>query len=124
MRHTFAFLAVATLFAAPAAAQSDFQWHGLVTSGQTLEIRGINGEIRATAGSGDAQVTATKTARRSNPNDVRIEVVPHAGGVTICAVYPSPQGKGPNTCEPGGGGHNDVRDNDDHGRPSRAGRGA
>ena len=74
MRHTFAFLAAAALFAAPAAAQSDFQWHGLVLSGQSIEIKGINGEIRAVAGSGDAQVTASKTARRSNPADVRIDV--------------------------------------------------
>src|SRR5437762_1154226 len=112
MRHTFAFLAAAALFAAPAAAQSDFQWHGLVLSGQSIEIKGINGEIRAVAGSGDAQVTASKTARRSNPADVRIDVVPHAGGVTICAVYPTVSGKEPNTCEPGGGGHSETRDND------------
>jgi hypothetical protein len=98
--------------AAPAAAQTDFQWRGLVQAGQSLEIRGVNGEIRAAAGGGDAQVTATKTARLSDPNEVRIEVVPHAGGVTICAVYPSPAGKAPNTCEPGGGGNNSVQNND------------
>src|SRR5579872_4037560 len=102
---------IATL-ASPAAAQNDFQWHGLVLSGQSIEIRGINGEIRAVAGNGDAQVTATKTARRSNPADVKIEVVPHAGGVLVCAVYPTVAGKEPNTCEPGSGGHSETRDND------------
>jgi len=110
-----AFIVAAAALAAPAAAQSDFQWHGLVLSGQTLEIKGINGEIRAVAGSPgstDAQVTATKTARDSNPANVRIEVVTHAGGVTICAVYPAPPGRSPNTCEPGSGGRNEVRDND------------
>jgi|SRR5579872_5055926 len=111
MKHTFSVLALTALLAAPAAAQTDFQWHGLVLSGQTLEIRGINGEIRANAGSGDATVTATKTARRSNPNDVRVEVLTHTGGVLICAVYPAPDGKAPNTCDLNGS-NNNVRDND------------
>ena len=100
--------------AAPAAAQNDFQWHGLVLSGQTLEVRGINGEIRAVAGSPgstEATVTATKTARRSNPADVKVEVVQHAGGVLVCAVYPSADGKPANTCDVSGG-NNSVRDND------------
>jgi len=113
MKHTRLLLALATvaLVASPAAAQNDFNWHGLVLSGQTLEIRGINGEIRAAAGSGDTTVTATKTARTSNPAEVRIEVVTHAGGVLICAVYPSPAGKPANTCDISGS-NNNVRDND------------
>jgi hypothetical protein len=104
-------LAAVAFVASPASAQNDFQWHGLVLSGQTLEVRGINGEIRAVSGSGDATVTATKTARRSNPADVKIEVVPHAGGVLVCAVYPSSDGKPANTCDINGG-NNNVRDND------------
>jgi len=104
---------LALLGASNAAAQGDFQWHGQLTSGQTIEIKGINGDIRATASSsGEAGVTATRTARRSNPADVRIEVVPHAGGVTICAVYPSAPGRDANRCEPGGEGRSTTRDND------------
>ena len=61
--------------------------------------------------SGQIEVTARRTARRSNPADVRIEVAPHAGGVTICAVYPSAGGDA-NTCESGGRGHLNTRDND------------
>jgi hypothetical protein len=96
-----------------AAAQGDFQWRGQLASGQAIEIKGVNGDVRATASSsGDVEVTATRTARRSNPADVRIEVVPHAGGVTICAVYPTPAGREPNRCEPGGGGRSSTRDND------------
>ena len=99
--------------AAPVAAQADFQWHGRLNAGQAVEIRGINGDVRATASStGEVEVTAARTARRSNPADVRIEVVPHAGGVTLCAVYPSVPGREPNTCEPGGGGKSNTRDND------------
>jgi len=88
--------------AALALAQTDFNWRGQLASGQTLEVRNINGEIRATAsGSGDAEVHATKSATRSDPASVQIQVVPHAGGVTICAVYPAPAGREPNTCGPG-----------------------
>lgn len=104
---------LALLGVCDAAAQTDFQWHGPLGAGQTIEIKGINGDVRATASSsGEAGVTATRTARRSNPADVRIEVVPHAGGVTICAVYPNVPGREPNRCEPGGGGGSNTRDND------------
>jgi hypothetical protein len=39
-------------------------------------------------------------------------VVPHAGGVTICAVYPSRDGSRPNECRPGEGGRMNVQNND------------
>src|SRR5206468_1787521 len=49
-------------------AQTDFQWRGQLTSGQTLEVKGINGDVRAVPSSTtDVEVTATKSARRSNP---------------------------------------------------------
>ena len=57
------------------------------------------------------EVRAEKSARRSDPEAVRIEVVEHAGGVTVCAVYPSSRGR-ENTCEPGSGGRNRTRNND------------
>jgi hypothetical protein len=99
--------------ASPGSAQSGFQWHGRLAAGQTIEIKGINGDVRATgSSSGDVEVTAARSARRSNPDEVRIEVVPHVGGVTICAVYPAPQGRDPNRCEPGDGSRSSTRDND------------
>src|SRR6476660_8861928 len=98
---------------APAAAQGDFQWRRQLLSGQTIEIKGVNGDVRATASSsGEVEVTATRSARRSNPADVRIEVVPHAGGVTICAVYPSATGDEPNTCETGSKSRSRTKNND------------
>lgn len=91
--------------------QGDFRWSGRMADGQTLEIRGVNGEIRVEAASGsEAQVTATKSARRSDPADVEIAVVPHDGGVTLCALYPSQEDR-PNECRPGGG-RNNSKDND------------
>jgi len=100
---------------APAAAQREerFSWHGRVAAGQAIEIRGINGYVHATpSSSGEVEVSALKEGRRSNPADVKIQVVPHAGGVTICAVYPAPSGHAPNECRPGGGGRSETRDND------------
>jgi hypothetical protein len=94
-------------------AQNDFNWRGQLASGRVLEIKGVNGNVEAQPASGsEAQVTATKTARRSNPDEVRIEVVEHAEGITICAVYPSADDARPNTCTPGEGGRMSVRNND------------
>lgn len=117
MRLTWTCCAIAGLTlwlsASSAAAQTPFQWRGQLASGQTIEIKGINGDVRATASSSpEVEVTAIRSARRSNPEDVRIEVVTHGGGITICAVYPTPAGDEPNRCEPGSGGRSNTRDND------------
>src|SRR5438128_8613422 len=105
--------AVAALALVPraVAAQNEFHWKGKVAPGKAIEIKGVNGDVRAIAGSGDVLVTAVKHARRSDPDEVKIEVVQHEDGVTICAVYPS-DGRRENTCEAGDGGHMNVRDND------------
>jgi putative adhesin len=99
--------------AVPVAAQTDFQWRGRLSTGQAIEIKGVNGDVSATpSSSGEVEVTATKSARRSNPADVRIEVVQSPSGVTICAVYPSVPGKEPNQCVAGDGGRMNTQNND------------
>jgi len=111
--NTLVAVAAAALASVQLAAQTDFQWHGSLTSGQTLEIKNINGDVHAAPStSTEAVVTAVKTARRSNPAEVRIEVVPHAGGVTICAVYPSADGDEPNRCESGAKSRSRTKNND------------
>jgi len=106
-------MGLAWFIAAPALAQTDFEWTGQLAPGQSIEIIGVSGSIHASAArGGNIAVTAAKTARRSNPAEVRIETVAHAGGVTICAIYPSPDGREPNECRPGGRGRNNSRDND------------
>jgi hypothetical protein len=103
-------LIVAGVLAASAAAE-DFHWEGRLAGGKTVEIKGVNGGIEARAGSGDlVRVTAHKKARRSDPESVKVEVVEHDSGVTVCAVYPS-QGQ-PNQCLPGKGGRLGAKDND------------
>ncbi|HEV3467824.1 MAG TPA: DUF4097 family beta strand repeat-containing protein [Pyrinomonadaceae bacterium] len=102
--------------AAPVAAapqSGDFRWRGALGAGRLVEIKGVNGRVEAQpASGGEVEVVAVKRARRSNPADVRVEVVEHAEGVTICAVYPSREGDGPNVCAPGEGGRMSVRNND------------
>jgi hypothetical protein len=98
---------------APLARPSDFNWHGQLAPGQSVEIKGVNGDIRAVLASGnETSVEAFKTARRSDPNSVNIQVVPHPEGVTICAVYPSSDSARPNDCQPGPDGRMNVSNND------------
>ena len=80
----------------------DFRWNGPIAPGRSIEIKGINGDITAEAGSGDVQVVATKTSRRSDVDSVQIKVVQHEHGVTICALYPTESGY-TGECEAGSG---------------------
>lgn len=110
----FCTLLAATVVALPArqaAGQNEFQWKGKLAAGKTIEIKGVNGDIHAVAGSGDVAVSAVKHAHRSDPDEVKIEVVEHEGGVTICAVYPS-DGRGANVCATDEDRHTHVRNND------------
>ncbi len=95
------------------ATADDFHWSERLAAGKTLEVKGVNGDIRAVAASGEAaEVSAKKHGRRSNPAEVEIKVVPHSGGVTICAVYPGSWWGRSNECAPGKHGRIETRDND------------
>jgi hypothetical protein len=106
--------ALALLAAAPAWAQ-DFDWKGPIPTGKWLEVKGVNGAIRASGASGgEAQVSARKVeGERGDAEEVEIRVLEHADGVTICAVYPTPpDARRENTCEPGDNWHTSNRNND------------
>ena len=114
-RLTTAVAVLAAITAVPAlAAQDDFHWQGTVARGGAVEIKGINGGITATGvPSGPVEVTAVKKGHKSDPAQVKVEVVEHPGGVTICAVYPDSASDGtPNRCAPGKGGHLGAKNND------------
>ena len=106
--------AAVILIAGPASAQNDsWSWNKVIASGRTLEIKGINGDISATAASGgEVQVIAKKSGRRSQPSSVRLVAVEHAGGVTICALYPDSKRSEPNECRPGNRGRMNNKNND------------
>ncbi len=108
---------VAELPVLPAARQErqqPFEWKGMLAAGKTIEVKGVNGAIRAMPSSGrEVEVSATKReGRRGDVDDVTIEVVEHAGGVTICARYPA-RPRDQRECKPGHGGqsseNNDTR---------------
>lgn len=90
-----------------------FDWKGKVASGKTVEIKGVNGDIHVRTFAGDqVELRAVKSAKRSDPDEVTVEVIEHEGGVTFCAHYPAPFGMPENECKPGRGGRNNTRDND------------
>jgi hypothetical protein len=103
-----------------AAAQSgSFSWNGVIAPGKTIEIKGVNGMVRAELAPGrQVEVTAQKHARRSDPATVSVQVVQENGNVTICAVYPTPPARigrrdnGENACCPGDSGHMNTDNND------------
>jgi len=79
--------AAALALVPPAAgAQGEFHWQGKVAPGKAIEIKGVNGDVRASAGSGEVEVTAVKRGRKRDPDEVKIEVVQQEDGVTICDV--------------------------------------
>ena len=95
------------------AREATFEWSGTVESGDVVEIKGINGGIRALPALGDeVRVVATKRGEDDDPGSVRIDIVEHDGGVTVCAVYPDVPGQPANECLPGQAGHLSTRDND------------
>ena len=102
------------LTALATATAQDFNWHGRLAAGKRLEVKGVNGDVRATLASGaEAVVNARKHARRSDPDEVEIKVVESDDGITICALYPTPpRAREENTCEPGDRWHSSTENND------------
>lgn len=82
------------------------EWRGQIAPGMQIEIKGVLGDLAAVwASGGEVVVTSTKVGQPDEVAAVRIDVVPHALGVTICAVYPNVPGQAPNSCQPGDAGH-------------------
>ncbi len=84
---------------APAAAGAEFRYAKPLAAGKTLSVRNIMGAIRAEpSSSGALEIVATKVSEGGDPALVRVVASEHAGGVTVCALYP---GDG-DACEGGG----------------------
>lgn len=105
------FLLTASLIATGSAVAEDriFDWSGKIASGQTLEVKGVIGAVRAEPASGPtASVHARIEGNGDDPSDVSIEVVEHGDGVTLCAVYLGEE----NECAPGENGRLGSEDSD------------
>jgi len=65
------------------AQQRDFEWHGPIARGSFIEIRGINGNVRAMPStSGEVEVEADVES------GVQVQFMRHQNGVTVCSVFP------------------------------------
>ncbi len=99
--------------AGPGPGDSDFEWSGQVAQGLAIEIKGVSGSIMASLASGsEVEVYALKEGNGDDPSSVTIEVLEHAGGVTICSMYPDAAGEPPNVCAPGTDGRLSNNEND------------
>jgi len=76
-----------------------FHWDGRVPAGGTVEVKNINGGIRAVLATGnEVVVDATKRGKKDDPDAVQIDVTQEGNRLIICARYPSPSGD-LNDCE-------------------------
>ena len=80
--------------------ERDFHWQGHLKAGQTLEVINRNGEIDASAASGDAAAASGSWRGDNDDREPFVEVVDYSDGVTICAVYA--RDKAPGRCHRGG----------------------
>jgi len=93
--HATLFLALAV--ALPAGAQerqtdrNAFRWSGRVAQGAWVRVQNVSGAIRVERATGDqVEITAVKTWRRGDPEDVRIEFSkfgPNDESVIVCAFW-------------------------------------
>src|SRR5215467_7182849 len=101
MLSTGMLVVVGLALSAGAQTENPFHWSGKVAPENVVEIKNLNGRIEPEPASGDQiEVTADKSG--SNEDQVRIVVVPHSEGVTICAIYP---GGDDGQCTPGNSWH-------------------
>jgi hypothetical protein len=91
--------------------ENPLRWSGEMSAGQTLEIRGITGSIRAEAASGaTASVVAEKRGDDDDFERVLIRVEEVRGGIVVCALYHE-RNFDRDGCE---GRSSDDRDHSDH----------
>ena len=109
------FLAAAGIACATASIENrsnTFNWSGQLSRGQFVEIKAVNGNIRAESTDGsEVEVIAEKYGRRFDPSDVEIAVLDNGDGITVCAVYPRRHGHS-GDCKPGKSGLSYIGAND------------
>ncbi len=88
---TAALAALTFAIASPLAAQSDFRWSGRLASGQEIEIRNLNGDVRAEPSTG-SEVEVVGRRRGDDVEEVEIRVVRQGDGMLICTVFPNSGG--------------------------------
>lgn len=97
MKACFSTLALALTVAAPLAAQerqtdrNAFQWNGRLAQGAWVRVQNLNGAVRVERSNSDrVEIVATKSWRRGNPDEIRIELKkygPRDENVIVCAFW-------------------------------------
>lgn len=78
----------------------EFRYEARIGAGLSIEIKGVNGDLLVEESDGnDVEVVARKTGDLDDPSEVKMTVVEHDRGATICAVYPSGAKDGAGTCD-------------------------
>jgi hypothetical protein len=68
----------------------EFRYEARISAGLSIEIKGVNGDLTVEESEGsEVEVVARKTGEFDDPSEVKMSVVEHDRGATICAVYPS-----------------------------------
>lgn len=71
--------------------RNGFRWTGAVPQGAWVRVQNISGDVRVERATGsEVEVVGTKSWRRGNPADVRIEVKrygPNDANVLVCAIW-------------------------------------
>lgn len=68
--------------------ENAFQWRGPVAPGGWVRIRNLNGSVKvARAPGAEVVITASRTWRGRNPQDVQFVASPDPSGVTACALW-------------------------------------
>ena len=75
---------------------NDFEWRGSIAKGRLIEIRGINGDIRAEPSpTGEVEVVAKMVKEEGAESAINVQFVPNDNGVTFCAIR-----RGESACTP------------------------
>lgn len=83
------FAVVAAIATTGVVPSDTFHWQGRIPAGQSIEINGVYGSIRAEPATGDrAEVMAFAAGRQLDPSEVQVEMLQRADGVVFRAHYP------------------------------------
>ncbi len=89
---SLSFISLVLLLAASALSAQEnskqFHWSGKLATDNIIEVKGINGNIDARRAGGD-EVEVTADISGPHADEVRVEVVTNADGITICETYGS-----------------------------------
>jgi hypothetical protein len=76
------------VLASPLAAQPDFRWEKAVANGSLVSVHNLNGNVDVTPSTtGKVEVVAVKRGNRRYFDEVTVEVVETARGITVCPMF-------------------------------------